>query len=534
MGVLHVWGQYIIWCVYLLGFCLSFLVGTLVEDSVEGDLLVTSIRAFVGFYSLRILIPLFTILLKWTLLGRLKPGRVRVTKWRLFCHWLIDRLLLDGLHRDFITDTFSNSYLNNFIHLAFGVNISPGDTLFPDAFLQSDLDLIRVKKHAFVASGVRISCSRFDGPDLVFEPVTIHSFAMVGDGAVLCPGTVLHSGSTLGAKTLACDNFVAQSDEIWVGSPAVLIQTASVKTHQSAVQELAGSQDIGSQNTSVAFYLATLGSQILQIFFLVSLVSISMISWTFLCDYLSNSDLWNAAIASDLGKAGLYATALYVISGTIMTLLCLLAGSCLPPLRGAHPRFGWYYVYWTFMAVILEMAYSYFFQFFEGTSVITAFMRGMGGTVGSDVYYIGGIPREIKCMTIEDGVVVSEAGLVGHSNDHNRLQFGDIVLRKNVSLNRGVNVQPGTQIGAGCTVGPNSVVLKGESLPENSYWQGIPLVLCSANLKLCFEQPLEEIHIKTSLLSDASNCQNPEENMDRCLANLKGIVGSSDSQFSEE
>jgi len=34
---------------------------------------------------------------------------------------------------------------------------------------------------------------------------------------------------------------------------------------------------------------------------------------------------------------------------------------------------------------------------------------------------------------------------------------------------------PDTEVGAGCTVGARSVVMRGESLPAGSRWHGIPV-----------------------------------------------------------
>jgi hypothetical protein len=64
----------------------------------------------------------------------------------------------------------------------------------------------------------------------------------------------------------------------------------------------------------------------------------------------------------------------------------------------------------------------------------------------------------------------------GHTVDHGKLSFGQIRLGAGSVISSSSNVQPGAVVGRRTTVGALSLVLKGEVLPDNTYWAGSPAV----------------------------------------------------------
>ena len=482
LGFLHLMGLYLVACIFFAGAVTTTYVNAWLAIAVQGSwptVLENGLYAAVAFFSFKIAVCAQAIFLKWLLLGCVRPGRKRITTWLLFRHWIMDRLLTSDLSRGMIGDVFSNLFLQNFVTRIMGANISVRQSMLHNAFFHSDLDLLEVGESVWFGDSVAIFCSRFEGMDMVFEPVKIESGVMVGDGATLDAGTILRARSTLGTFTHAYPGFQADEFTVWIGSPPALIQTASEQSQQNAVKGLVG-EDAGQQHSAVAYYLSSFAFQCLDLIFVVALVMSFLGIFTLLqAVYQPTGAIWSLVFEFLL---------FYTTSAVIMVLFCLLIGACVPPLQGAHPRFGLYSLLWQFMGVVLGYAYAYVFQFFEGTPLITGFMRAMGGNIGSNVYYVGPLVREIKTMTLEDDVVVNQAGLNGHSADNGRLQFGEIVLKTGVSLNSSVVVHPGTQIGSHCTIGQNSVVMKGERLPDGSHWQGTPLAPSFVNINTTLKQ----------------------------------------------
>jgi len=134
--------------------------------------------------------------------------------------------------------------------------------------------------------------------------------------------------------------------------------------------------------------------------------------------------------------------------------------------------------------MLLGFCYNYFLQFVEGSPIMSIFIRLLGGKCGNNLYWEGHVPTEVKNISIGSDVIVNNAMILGHVVDNNRLQFGEIAIADRVALNFGVLAQPGSNIGVGVTVGCNSLVVKGEHLPPNSHWSGVPLVMVQTDVNM--------------------------------------------------
>jgi len=188
-SLLHVLGLYII------GGALgsSVYIASLFYGYVQGELkgtvsvaLENAVGAIVAYFSYKIIFCFFVILLKWLMVGHVKPGKNLITTWRLFCHWTIDRILSSDLTKGFLADVFSNVFLQNFVTAAFGAKINVcGGSQLSGAGWHSDLDLIEVGGDVWFGSNVALYGTHFDGPYMVFEAIKIESGVMVAEGCVV-------------------------------------------------------------------------------------------------------------------------------------------------------------------------------------------------------------------------------------------------------------------------------------------------------------------------------------------------------------
>ncbi|SNX57263.1 non-ribosomal peptide synthetase-like protein [Streptomyces sp. TLI_55] len=111
-----------------------------------------------------------------------------------------------------------------------------------------------------------------------------------------------------------------------------------------------------------------------------------------------------------------------------------------------------------------------------GTPLMTAWLRGLGARVGKGVWVESYWLPETDLVTLEDAVTVNRGCVLQTHLFHDRILRTDtVVLREGATLGPGGIVLPGSTIGARTTLGPASLVMAAESVPDDTRWLGNPI-----------------------------------------------------------
>ncbi|MDH6627316.1 non-ribosomal peptide synthetase-like protein [Streptomyces sp. LBL] len=111
-----------------------------------------------------------------------------------------------------------------------------------------------------------------------------------------------------------------------------------------------------------------------------------------------------------------------------------------------------------------------------GTPVLTAWLRGLGARIGRGVWVESYWLPETDLVTLEDAATVNRGCVLQTHLFHDRILRTDtVVLREGATLGPGGIVLPGSTIGARTTLGPASLVMAGESVPDDTRWLGNPI-----------------------------------------------------------
>ncbi|KND27787.1 Pls/PosA family non-ribosomal peptide synthetase [Streptomyces acidiscabies] len=111
-----------------------------------------------------------------------------------------------------------------------------------------------------------------------------------------------------------------------------------------------------------------------------------------------------------------------------------------------------------------------------GTVVMTAFQRGLGARIGKGVWLESHWLPEADLVTLSDGSTVNRGCVLQTHLFHDRILRTDtVVLREGATLGPGGIVLPGSTIGARTTLGPASLVMAAESVPDGTRWLGNPI-----------------------------------------------------------
>ncbi|MEV7438647.1 Pls/PosA family non-ribosomal peptide synthetase [Streptomyces griseoviridis] len=111
-----------------------------------------------------------------------------------------------------------------------------------------------------------------------------------------------------------------------------------------------------------------------------------------------------------------------------------------------------------------------------GTALMTAWLRGLGARIGKGVWVESYWLPETDLVTLEDGVTVNRGCVLQTHLFHDRILRTDtVVLREGATLGPGGIVLPGSTVGARTTLGPASLVMAAESVPDDTRWLGNPI-----------------------------------------------------------
>jgi non-ribosomal peptide synthetase-like protein len=113
---------------------------------------------------------------------------------------------------------------------------------------------------------------------------------------------------------------------------------------------------------------------------------------------------------------------------------------------------------------------------FYGTPILCLWMRSMGAKIGRGVWMESHLLPEAELVTIGDGATINRGCVLQTHLFHDRLlRLDRVCLQPGATLGPSAIALPGTDTGAGVTVGPKSLVMRGEHLPAGTRWLGNPV-----------------------------------------------------------
>jgi non-ribosomal peptide synthetase-like protein len=122
------------------------------------------------------------------------------------------------------------------------------------------------------------------------------------------------------------------------------------------------------------------------------------------------------------------------------------------------------------------VAAPWFARSTTGTPVLNLWLRSMGVKVGRGVWCETYWLPEADLVELRDGATVNQGCVVQTHLFHDRVMALDrVTLRPGATLGPNSVILPAAMIGHHATVGPVSLVMRGESVPDKTRWIGNPI-----------------------------------------------------------
>ncbi|MGK2879315.1 MAG: Pls/PosA family non-ribosomal peptide synthetase [Mycobacterium sp.] len=122
------------------------------------------------------------------------------------------------------------------------------------------------------------------------------------------------------------------------------------------------------------------------------------------------------------------------------------------------------------------VAAPWFARAATGTPVMNLWLRGLGATIGRGVWCETYWLPEADLVTLERGSTVNRGCVVQTHLFHDRImQLDTVVLADGATLGPHCVALPAARLGEASTVGPASLVMRGDEVPAFTRWQGNPI-----------------------------------------------------------
>ena len=123
-----------------------------------------------------------------------------------------------------------------------------------------------------------------------------------------------------------------------------------------------------------------------------------------------------------------------------------------------------------------SVAAPWFARAASGTPVMSLWLRALGARVGRGTWCETYWLPEADLVTLGSGCTVNRGCVVQTHLFHDRIMRMDsVVLEPGATLGPHCVALPAARVGAGATVGPASLVVRGDEVPPSTRWQGNPI-----------------------------------------------------------
>jgi non-ribosomal peptide synthetase-like protein len=429
---------------------------------------ITDVQAFalrlLKFFALAlpaslVLIALTALLaagIRWAFLPRMQAGSWPVHSNRYLAKWLVNQIqeaslaVLHGL--------YATIYSANWYRLL-------GAKVGRDAELSTALgvvpDMLTLGDETFIADAVMLGDEQIIGGWMTVQPTVVSHRSFVGNGAYIPDGTVIPENVLIGVLSTAPPNAAMHSGDTWLGAPAMHLpaREATASTDAALTYRPSLARRIG-RGAVEAFRIAAPHALVIAIGYAIVLDTMP----------LAANEQW-ARVVLELAVAGvLFGMATF---GWVLVLKWALIGRYVPRSAPMWTPFVW--VSEAVTNMYEGIAVPNVLRYLRGTPLLPMALNLLGCRIALSAWLDTTDITEFDCVHIgAHSELNAHCCPQTHLFEDRVMKIGRVQIGARVTLGPRCNVLYGASVGDDVDLGPLTLVMKGESLPDNSAWQGVP------------------------------------------------------------
>jgi non-ribosomal peptide synthetase-like protein len=331
-----------------------------------------------------------------------------------------------------------------------------------------------IEDGAFLADDTMVASYELGGGWIHVATATVGKRAFLGNSGITQPGRRVPDDGLV--AVLSATPTKAKSGSSWLGSPPMRLRRSA---------------DTG--DVALTFN-PPLRLKIMRGF--VETCRVVPLMVTFAIGVAVLAALQAVALRGGYGWAALAGGVILLIAGAVAGAIAVAAKwLVVGRIRaGEHPL--WSSFIWrnevadTFVETV---AAPWFARAASGTPVMNLWLRGLGAHIGRGVWCETYWLPEADLVSLGDGSTVNRGCVVQTHLFHDRIMRMDsVVLEDGATLGPHCVALPASRIGAGATIGPASLVMRGDEVPASTRWQGNPIAPWQLSRKRARAQQLAE------------------------------------------
>jgi non-ribosomal peptide synthetase-like protein len=319
--------------------------------------------------------------------------------------------------------------------------------------------LTSVGDGAFLADDTMLGMYELGGGWLRVEQVKVGRRAFVGNSGMAAPGRKVPARGLVAVLSAAPRRAKATKGSSWLGSPPTKLRRAAEEVDEGRTYEPGTRLRVARAALEACRVVAVVVSAALGLATAAVLLLVAdAVGW------------WLAALVAGPLLLGVGVVAALVATAAKWLLVGRVRAT-------EHPL--WSGFVWrneladTFTEVV---AAPWFCRWALGTAVLPWWLRTLGATVGTGVWCETYWWPEPDLVRVGDGATVNRGCVVQTHLFHDRiLSMDEVRIDAGATLGPHGVVLPSARIGRHARVGPGSLVMRGEHVPEGTSWVGNPI-----------------------------------------------------------
>lgn len=398
------------------------------------------------------------IVIKWIILGRYKEGTQPFPGWYALRKWFHER------HFEQLSIIFVPIYDSLFARpwcRLLGMKCGPRcEIALP---LRLPYDLVELGEESFIASQVSIGMPIRRNSEVTYEKTFIGRRVFLGNDSVVPQGTHISDEFLLGVLSLcpSSEHIMNGQQQAWLGSPPFKMPRRHIDRQFDEQR---------TYSPPLSLYLQRLMYETIRII-------LPGIFWLFMASAIIEGlvAVWNE---TSLPIALLSLPIIYFVSSIAAACLVWMCKKILIGVYKPNTQPLWSTFVWrveTYSAILHDFGVPTFITPLLGTWFMPMLMRFLGARVGERTFINTTDWTETDLIDIgEDVAINAHAPLQAHLFEDRVMKVGPISIQDRSTVGIYSVVLCDSKVKADAHIGPQSLVMKGETIPSNSYWVGSP------------------------------------------------------------
>nr|WP_245708603.1 Pls/PosA family non-ribosomal peptide synthetase [Ruania alba] len=415
------------------------------------------LAALVGYATLMILV----IAVVRILAPAIRSGPVPVRSGRGLAVWATVRLMDEA--RDWLFPLYAGALTPWWLR-ALGARVGRGVEASTVVLIPK---LTQIGDQSFLADDTLVGGYELTGGWLRAERVKIGKRAFLGNSGMAAPGRKIPKASLVAVLSAAPKRGTARAGTSWIGSPPTQLRREGGPADETRTYEPSTRLRVLRGVVETCRVIPLFGSVCLMLVVGTTLLAL-------LGGSADNPWSWTGLIAAVLLGPLVLLLAGLIAAGVTVAAKWLLVGA---HRVSEHPL--WSGAVWrgeladTFTEVL---AARWFCSLAQGTVALNVWFRAMGAKIGDGVWCDTYWLPEPDLVELGAGSCINAGCVVQTHLFHDRVLAMDrVVIGAGATLGPNSVILPAAHLDRDATVGPASLVMRGESVPSRTRWLGNPI-----------------------------------------------------------